>query len=211
MDDPQQPGRRGLTRRGFALRTGTVLGAAIATTLLAACGGGATVAPTPVPTVAQVATPGASSATQPAPPQGATATASATAAGSTTPVPAPTSTMSAMPAMSTTPSATAARASATIMPTSATPSAATTRPGAGIVAVQIVDFAFVPADLTVAVGTTVAWTNTGVEHTTTSSDDVWGSEVLARGDTFRYTFTRPGTYPYICGLHPDMQATIIAR
>jgi plastocyanin len=85
------------------------------------------------------------------------------------------------------------------------------RPDPGTVEVQIVDFAFVPATLIVPVGTTVRWTNTGVEHTTTSRDNVWGSEVLERGETFSFRFTQPGTYPYICGLHPDMTAVVIVQ
>jgi plastocyanin len=204
MDHPQQPDQCVLFRRDFVMLTGNVIVAAITTTLLAACGSGATVMPTPVPATAKVATPGVLAATQPATPQRATATAHATTPGATPPVPTPTP---AMPAMRTAPATTTARASAT----SATASTSATNPTAAIAAVQIVDFAFVPDKLTVAVGTTVVWTNTGVEHTTTSSDGVWGSEVLERGDAFRYTFTQPGTYPYICGLHPDMQAIVIVQ
>lgn len=196
-----------LARRGFIALAGRTIGATVATTLLAACGG-ATVATTPATAPAQATTPAtatigttppAPAATQPAPtfavPPGtptpqATATSPATATTMTMPptrsVPAPTA---------------AARATTT----PATPTAP------GIVAVRIVDFAFDPATVTIPVGTTVLWTNTGVQHTTTSSDNVWGSEVLEGGDTFRYQFTRPGTYPYICGLHPDMQATVIVR
>ncbi len=129
--------------------------------------------------------------TSPATATAATTTSRATA--TTMPMPSPTSSVPAP--------ATAARA-ATTPAASATP---------GLVAVRIVDFAFDPATVTIPVGTTVIWTNTGVEHTTTSSDNVWGSDVLARGDSFRYQFTRPGTYPYICGLHPDMQATVIVQ
>ncbi len=213
-----------LARRGFIALAGRTIGATVATTLLAACGG-ATVASTPATTTAASTIPATATAASTIPAQ---ATTPATATTGTTP-PAPTATPPApplaVPQGTPTPQATATSpATATTMPmpspTRSAPAptaaarAATTpaTPAApGIVAVRIVDFAFDPASVTIAVGTTVVWTNTGVQHTTTSSDNVWGSEVLERGDSFRYQFTRPGTYPYICGLHPDMHATIIVR
>jgi len=202
-----------LARRGFIALAGRTIGATVATTLLAACGG-ATVASAPAtataastipaqattPATATIGTiPPAPAATPPAPPlavpQGTpTPQVTATSPATATTMP--------MPPTQNVPAPTAAARAATAPVTPAAP---------GIVAVRIVDFAFDPATVTTPVGTTVLWTNTGVEHTTTSSDNVWGSEVLERGDTFRYQFTRPGTYPYICGLHPDMQATIIVR
>lgn len=196
-----------LARRGFIALAGRTIGATVAATLLAACGG-ATVASTPATATAastipaQATTPATATTgtTPPAPPlavpQGTpTPQATATSPATATTMPMPSPTRSA-------PAPTAAARAAT---TPATPAAP------GSVAVRIVDFAFDPASVTIAVGTTVVWTNTGVQHTTTSSDNVWGSEVLERGDSFRYPFTRPGTYPYICGLHPDMHATIIVR
>ena len=77
-------------------------------------------------------------------------------------------------------------------------------------AVTIVDFAFDPADITVAAGTTVTWTNTedGIAHTTTSDDDVWSSGTLNSGDTFSHTFDQPGTFTYACTIHPIMKASI---
>ena len=64
-------------------------------------------------------------------------------------------------------------------------------------------------NLTVAAGTTVTWRNQGVAiHTTTSDDDLWGSDVLRSGQTFSFTFSQPGTFDYFCAIHPDMTATI---
>ncbi|MCH8206725.1 MAG: cupredoxin domain-containing protein [Chloroflexi bacterium] len=63
--------------------------------------------------------------------------------------------------------------------------------------------------LTVAVGTTVTWTNQGADfHTTTSDDDLWDSDVLESGQTFSFTFSQPGAFSYFCAIHPDMTATI---
>jgi plastocyanin len=76
-------------------------------------------------------------------------------------------------------------------------------------AVSIVDFAFQPASLEVAAGTTVTWTNTGQEkHTATADDGTFDSKNLQPGESFSYTFDTPGTYAYHCEIHPDMTGTI---
>lgn len=63
--------------------------------------------------------------------------------------------------------------------------------------VNIVDFAFQPQNVTVNVGDTVTWTNTGGQtHTTTSDDNLWASGPLAFGSQFSFTFTAAGTYAY---------------
>ena len=77
------------------------------------------------------------------------------------------------------------------------------------VAIDIVDFAFAPAELTVPVGTTVTWTNNdSVPHTATAEDGSFSSDTLNQGDSFSFTFDTPGTFTYVCALHPDMTATI---
>jgi plastocyanin len=83
-------------------------------------------------------------------------------------------------------------------------------PGGGDIAVSIVDFAFEPSDLTVSVGDTITWTNneSGIPHTTTADEGLWDSSTLRPDDTFTFTFTEPGTYTYLCTIHPSMTATI---
>jgi len=79
----------------------------------------------------------------------------------------------------------------------------------GEVKVSIAGFAFDPATLTVTTGTTVTWTNDDTAaHTVTSDDGSWGSNSLAKGDSFSFTFNEAGTFSYHCGVHPSMQATI---
>lgn len=80
-------------------------------------------------------------------------------------------------------------------------------------AVSITNFAFTPATLTIAAGSTVTWTNNAplVTHTVTSDD---GSQVsfdhmLSPSDTFRLQFTQAGTYHYHCRIHPFMHGTIV--
>lgn len=80
------------------------------------------------------------------------------------------------------------------------------------IVVEIDNFAFVPAEVTIAVGTTVKWTNKdGVSHTVTSDDGVFDSGLLKKGDSFTYTFTQAGVFPYHCTPHSNMQASIIVK
>ena len=77
--------------------------------------------------------------------------------------------------------------------------------------VTIQNFAFSPETLTVAPGTTVIWTNKdSVDHTVTSDTGAWpDSGSLATNKTFSHTFTKAGTYPYHCSIHPSMKATVV--
>ena len=76
--------------------------------------------------------------------------------------------------------------------------------------VQVVDFAFEPATVTVPVGSTVTWTNAGSRpHTVTADDGSFDSGRLDPGEQFSQVFDQPGTFTYFCGFHPDMQGTIV--
>ncbi|MGI0101776.1 MAG: cupredoxin domain-containing protein [Nitrosotalea sp.] len=75
---------------------------------------------------------------------------------------------------------------------------------------------FDPASLSVKVGTTVTWTNQdAAAHTVTSGDPSAGpsgtfdSGLIKPGNTFKYTFTTPGTTSYFCTIHPWMTGKII--
>jgi plastocyanin len=77
-------------------------------------------------------------------------------------------------------------------------------------AVAIKNFAFSPASLTVSVGTTVTWTNQDSDaHTVTGKAGTPDSPTLNTGDTFKYTFTKAGTYSYLCTIHPFMLGTVV--
>ena len=96
---------------------------------------------------------------------------------------------------------------ATSTPATGSPAAESAAPGAG--AVSIVDFAFEPAQLSVKVGDTVTWTNEGsAPHTVKWSDDEPESDQLGSGDTYERTFDAAGSYPYVCGIHSQMEGTI---
>jgi len=78
---------------------------------------------------------------------------------------------------------------------------------------NITSYKFNPEVLTVAVGNTVTWTNNDdVPHTVTSSDKHFKSSgALDKGDSYSYTFTAPGTYPYYCTVHPFMTGKVIVQ
>ena len=74
--------------------------------------------------------------------------------------------------------------------------------------VTIDNFTFTPAELTVKVGTTVTWKNhDDIPHTVVSAGK-FRSKALDTDDSFSFTFTAAGDYPYFCSLHPHMTGTI---
>ena len=73
--------------------------------------------------------------------------------------------------------------------------------------VKIDNFSFGPAALTVPIGTTVTWVNRDdIPHTVVSTDDpkTFKSKVLDTDEKFSFTFSKAGTYPYFCSIHPKM-------
>jgi plastocyanin len=89
---------------------------------------------------------------------------------------------------------------------------ANAQPSAPAAAVKIDNFVFGPQMLTVPVGTTVTWTNSDdIPHTSVSTEGVFKSKVLDTDEKFSYTFTKAGTYPYYCTIHPKMTGKIIVQ
>jgi plastocyanin len=78
--------------------------------------------------------------------------------------------------------------------------------------VKVDNFSFGPATLTVAVGTTVTWTNRDdIPHTVVSTDKVFKSKVLDTDEKFSFTFSKAGTYPYFCSIHPKMTGSVVVQ
>jgi len=78
--------------------------------------------------------------------------------------------------------------------------------------VSIDNFSFGPTELTVMAGDTVTWTNRDdIPHTVVSTDKVFKSKVLDTDEKFSFTFTKPGTYPYFCSIHPKMTGRVVVR
>jgi plastocyanin len=78
--------------------------------------------------------------------------------------------------------------------------------------VQIDQYPFLPQRVTVKAGTTVTWSNDDDDsHTVASSSKLFKSKALDTGDQFSFTFTTPGTYAYICSVHPYMTGTVVVE
>jgi plastocyanin len=78
--------------------------------------------------------------------------------------------------------------------------------------VKIDNFSFEPQTLTVTVGTTVTWTNRDdIPHTSVSTEGVWKSKVMDTDEAFSYTFTKAGTFPYFCSIHPKMTGKVVVQ
>jgi plastocyanin len=78
--------------------------------------------------------------------------------------------------------------------------------------VTIKNFDYAPMMLSVAAGSTVVWKNLdGEPHTVVSVDGTFRSPALDQDDTFSFKFAKPGTYKYVCSIHPKMVATIMVK
>ena len=73
----------------------------------------------------------------------------------------------------------------------------------------IKDFAFGPAELSVAAGTTVTFVNNdATAHTATADDGSWDAGQIAPGESATVTLDTAGTFAYHCMIHPSMKATL---
>jgi plastocyanin len=80
--------------------------------------------------------------------------------------------------------------------------------------IDISQFAYCPANRSVAVGVEVVWANMDLApHTVTydGPDERVDSGSLAQGELWATRFTVPGTYQYFCRLHPGMAGTIMVH
>jgi len=75
-------------------------------------------------------------------------------------------------------------------------------------AVAVKDFAFDRAEITVPAGTKVRFENTGATTHTVKGRGFF-SEAINPGQTYEHRFTRPGTYRYLCTLHPTLMRGVI--
>ncbi len=90
--------------------------------------------------------------------------------------------------------------------------------GAATIQVVMSNYKFDPQQVTIHVGDTVKWVNKDGTHTTTSgssckADGAWDSGNLNPGQSFSFTFTKAGTYPYFCIPHclMSMTGTVVVR
>ena len=79
------------------------------------------------------------------------------------------------------------------------------------VEIEIADFLFEPEETVVAAGGKVTWVNNdAASHTATEDSDPPGFDtaILKSGDENTVAFEDPGTYEYLCVLHPFMTGTV---
>jgi plastocyanin len=80
--------------------------------------------------------------------------------------------------------------------------------------VDIANFTFSPMSLTIPAGATVTWVNRDdIPHAVRSADDppLFKSAPLDTDEHYTVTFAKPGTYHYICSIHPKMMGEIIVK
>lgn len=76
--------------------------------------------------------------------------------------------------------------------------------------VNIQNFSFIPATLTVKKGATVTWTNNdSAPHQIKST--TFNSSQMSNGQNFSFTFNAAGTFDYSCAIHPSMLGKIIVE
>jgi len=91
-------------------------------------------------------------------------------------------------------------------------SATTAAPTMATAKISIDNFAFTPAEVTVAIGQPVIWDNhDDVPHNVVATGREFSSPALDTDQTYAHTFTAPGIYSYFCGIHPHMTGRIIVK
>lgn len=79
-------------------------------------------------------------------------------------------------------------------------------------AVVIKNFDFAPMTITIKAGSSVTWKNLdGEPHTVTSVDGLFRSGGIDQNESFTFKFDKPGTYQYLCSIHPRMRAAVIVQ
>lgn len=75
--------------------------------------------------------------------------------------------------------------------------------------VEIEDFVYNPDPVTIEEGGKVIWKNRdAAPHTATAEDGSFDTGTLEEGKLKSETFKEPGTYAYICSIHPQMHGTV---
>ena len=76
--------------------------------------------------------------------------------------------------------------------------------------ITIANFAFSPAEIMVMRGTQVTWTNNdAAPHGLTHKDGAPGKGVLLPGEAASRVYDTPGTFDYVCSVHPYMTGRVV--
>lgn len=97
-------------------------------------------------------------------------------------------------------------------PPDAETTAVTGQGGGTGVQVIMTNRSYDPQTVTVRVGDTVTWVNEDApRHDVVADNGEFASQLFDAGQTFSFTFTEAGTYPYHCSIHPGMDGTVIVE
>lgn len=78
--------------------------------------------------------------------------------------------------------------------------------------IGIDNFKFAPTPLTIGQGTEVTWTNhDDIPHSIVLNALGVHSKAMDTDGKFAYRFDKTGTFFYVCGLHPFMQAKVVVK
>jgi plastocyanin len=107
---------------------------------------------------------------------------------------------------------TTATTSSSISTNTTSGGATTTGGGGSTVQVVMLNRSYDPGTVTVKVGDTVTWLNQDpLQHDVIAENGEFKSELFDEGETFTFTFTAAGTYPYFCSIHAGMEGTVIVE
>jgi plastocyanin len=77
-------------------------------------------------------------------------------------------------------------------------------------AIAVRDFEFAPVDFTAKAGEKVVWENEGEQIHNVKGRGFF-SRAMDAGESYSFTFERPGSYDYLCTLHPRMRGTVVVE
>jgi amicyanin len=101
---------------------------------------------------------------------------------------------------------------ATIAPGSGSSTTASASGGSSEVKVIMTNRSYDPETVTIKVGDTVTWVNEDApQHDVVADNGEFKSDLFDKGQTFSFKFTKAGTYPYHCSIHPGMTGTVIVE
>ncbi|HEY8437289.1 MAG TPA: cupredoxin domain-containing protein, partial [Candidatus Limnocylindrales bacterium] len=76
--------------------------------------------------------------------------------------------------------------------------------------IRMANRAFSPSSVTIAAGGSVTFANAD-DRAHTATGRGFDSGVLAPGARSRQTFPSPGTFSFLCSIHPEMRGTVVVR
>ena len=80
------------------------------------------------------------------------------------------------------------------------------------VLIDVFDYKYHPADISIPRGAEVTWVNDDkAPHTATERNSQWDTTVISEGEGVLIKFSRPGTYYYYCTIHPYMTGKLTVR